>query len=370
MTLDKLVEKTLKKIGVLAFTGLLALTSCSSNTKTINSNQKNNELYFKLNKIETVNIHNTSAFKRLNTEAEYFPVNDSTYVNLENLLENISKDSVIKSLSLKDSLTFNELKIYGEQINKLLKNNGIEFKEEKLIGRGINNKKIDCDIYSTIYKSIFEMNGIKSNMMPLPGHVIVSIEFDYKGKDKRIFYESTSGDFVLPVVYEKQYGLDEESMSQSGFLKPVIDEKEKSHWLSEIASEYLQKFKINDVIKTLEKSVEIDPNNCMSQVILAGVYSANNDEEKFEDKLYYLLDNYPNVLYVMEELSQIHLTRKELDKAEFFADEAIKLNSNACEKAYEVKSEIYRNKNDEDKSKYYSIKSIDAKMYKDSGFLK
>jgi tetratricopeptide (TPR) repeat protein len=150
-------------------------------------------------KTNPVKKEDTFAHYKLNLESKYLgelcSLSEEGKNLLDTLLEKGKDNTTLKKIFNKQNIIEQDIKEVANEIYQLIYNEDIRFEEQFLFTLGLEEKKMDCDLLATIYKSIFEIHGVTSNIAKIPGHWFLRVPLDERKNYFNI--ECTSG-IMLP----------------------------------------------------------------------------------------------------------------------------------------------------------------------------
>jgi len=177
------------------------------------------------------------AFERLNTEAQYLNVTDSAYVRLDRILNKAKEDIIIKIMADQPILPPDNVDIINRQIENILSEEGFVYEPTATLEKGLDEKHLDCDTKTTIYRSIYTslFPNIQFNSVAAPRHIFMRFSDPYLKTHTNI--ECTRGQRLSDEYYIKNNKLDKYIMEKERYLCTLSDDEVKSVWYHGISSE-------------------------------------------------------------------------------------------------------------------------------------
>lgn len=287
------------------------------------NDEKNESVQTKPNKYGSK--YGTIAHERLFIESETGKVTKELYETLDHLIDK-AKEMIEQVKEMKgfdvdfkdyDMLQANSI-LSG--IKLVLKKEGYSYGKQSLLCEGLKQKKLDCDIYSTIYAGIADALSLPLFSVRVPGHMLIrwstekaSHNWETTEEKKDIWYDDE--------IYAITENISKNMVEKKLYLANQTREELKSVFYAELAAYWENENNLDDALKNYTKSLELDP--------------------KFIE------------VYVCR--GNIFLDKCDLGDAEKDFDAIIKLSSLIFE-AYNGKGDIYLEKGDFDEAiKFYDF---------------
>ncbi len=144
-------------------------------------------------------------------------------------------------------------------IGDLLAELGFEYKENRLLGTGLQNKKIDCDSYCLVYLSIAQVLELPLKMVRAPAHAFVRwhlSERDY------LNWETTTNSPKKDEYYIEKYNIVAQSTGMSALRSLDADGHQSEILATAFVSsgvEWLKKCRTKEAIMRFDEAIRRDP---------------------------------------------------------------------------------------------------------------
>ncbi|MFA6088380.1 MAG: tetratricopeptide repeat protein [Candidatus Woesearchaeota archaeon] len=219
-----------------------------------------------------VNIDQTSKYRTIAHDMidieKKSGLTKTKYVLLDSLIDEAKKSICIKEFYSKQDA----LKIL-RTINQIILKNGFTFDECKLLSNGLNTRKIDCDMTSTIYLGIGEALNLPISVVNVPGHEFVRWQ-DYNN----VFnWETISAKEISDLNYVILYDVSLTSLKKGVFLKTLNDKEILSNVYFNLGSTCDVNGDFHDAIKYYNLSLKLNPNNQVAHFNLGNTLLKEED---------------------------------------------------------------------------------------------
>jgi tetratricopeptide (TPR) repeat protein len=141
-------------------------------------------------------------------------------------------------------------------IDSLLKEEGFIFKNNFLLGKGIERKAIDCDNYCALYIAIAEVLKIPIIPVYAPGHSFIRFCFD---DGTYINWETTQGKTQPDSYYIKTLRIPEESMRRGVYMKSLTRKEFIAVEYNNIGAYLMSMGKFGDAIPYFNAAIQLHP---------------------------------------------------------------------------------------------------------------
>jgi Tfp pilus assembly protein PilF len=226
-------------------------------------------------------------------------------------------------ITLKKDYSTEEAVMVFETIHVLLEKEGFIFKQNFLLGTGIDRREIDCDNYSALYTAISEV--LKLPVIPAcaPNHSFLRFNFN---DGTYLNWDPVDGKSHSDEYYVKKLNISEKSLQKGVYLKSLSRKEFIGLEYNNIGAYLFVKKKFSDAVPFFDSAIEYYPKYSSAYHNRGSAnYALNQSDLAFVDLMTAIsLD--PTQATTYNTLGDISLDRKEYMKAFDYYAESIRLD--------------------------------------------
>lgn len=143
-----------------------------------------------------------------------------------------------------------------QSIHAFIRSEGFGFKENFLLHRGIDSKKIDCDNFSTLYVAIAETLKIPIAPVYAPNHSFVRIIFT---DGSYLNWEVLEGKSLPNAFYIQKLSIAEKSVKSGVYLKTMSRKEFLGVHYNNIGSHLFSRKKYSDSVAYFTMAIQLNP---------------------------------------------------------------------------------------------------------------
>jgi tetratricopeptide (TPR) repeat protein len=229
----------------------------------------------------------TIGHQLLDIESELGTVKQTHYDFLDTLI-----DEVKSKVTVKDSYTKDEAHNLLNTIDDIFEKKNLERKPTSTLTEAIDNKQVDCDIYSYFYLAIADELNLPLTAVCAPSHMLLKWDLN----DKEFFYfesmmqsmfQSEDGTPLRTLAYfndikslKNIFNIDDKSLEKGVFLKSLTEEEILATYIGIRGCIWNNRGEFDKALKDYNKALEIKPDHSPTYHNRANLWNQKGEHDK------------------------------------------------------------------------------------------